>query len=498
MNRARDIVEAETPRSLLRGAWDPDDLVISTLKKLGFEKAEDLTEKKNRWLMRQGDREFEVWSQQQKLPPHWNKGDSERRWFIEVWEDNPSGGGGKELAYDFYHLGDEAFVRMLSSLGLGRQWEASQDPRKVFKDLPRYEEDTEVSLRWLRFHVSRNIVNRVEIESGPPPPVAYGTAKLVVISEISQGYGNPSTYRRYWVDFSCKTVLAQTLRQWTNLQGAPLIVDGQPAGKIAYRNPVLTELATGVAEAVSPKDLLKQLGNPDVNEILRYAPDDFKEAHAAGKTAEWDPQQAEFADWVPTYDDDADSWYSYAYFPVFRTEDGKLIEEIHGVDQDGNHDFETEEEVGTKDWKQMRHDYYISRPVDYTDYYQWVVNSGKDPLNAIHVPIEKVEHKWIAGFSEEGGKLKLYGVRKLGGRRTGEKHELITDYAEIPQDVREYLLLKDDGTTDADVADVIREGGKKDKQGRWVIRFTVEQQNQPVDREQYLRQKAQEFLDQNE
>lgn len=47
-------------------------------------------------------------------------------------------------------------------------------------------------------------------------------------------------WRDYW---SSMTVLAEALRRWSNLQGAPLVYNGEPAGEISYDNPALTSLS---------------------------------------------------------------------------------------------------------------------------------------------------------------------------------------------------------------------------------------------------------------
>lgn len=48
--------------------------------------------------------------------------------------------------------------------------------------------------------------------------------------------------RKVWNDSWCSySVLKWALRNWRNLYGAPLFVDGEPAGKVDYRNPALAE-----------------------------------------------------------------------------------------------------------------------------------------------------------------------------------------------------------------------------------------------------------------
>ena len=54
------------------------------------------------------------------------------------------------------------------------------------------------------------------------------------------GGGDHGTYRNDWCSLS---ILAQALRQWRNLGGAPLLVEGEPAGVVGRKNSKLAELA---------------------------------------------------------------------------------------------------------------------------------------------------------------------------------------------------------------------------------------------------------------
>jgi hypothetical protein len=242
------------------------------------------------------------------------------------------------------------------------------------------------------------------------------------------------------------------------------------------------------------KGVLRALGNPDVNAVLEYAPEEFVAAYRAGQEAHWDPEMHGDADWVPIYDDDGETWRKCAYSTEFRTEEGKVIEEVHEVDSDGNHDYSDEAEIGTEEWRQMHKTYYADAPKEWNAYFQWVVQSGEDPLDEIFIPTEKVQHEWIGGFTERpDGSLQFFAVRRLGQEPPAQ---MIQDLAQVPQDVKNYLLLKDDGSTEVTIDDVKQEGGKQDKQGRWTIKFTIGQDKQPANTADLIRQKAQEWLDQ--
>lgn len=90
----------------------------------------------------------------------------------------------------------------------------------------------------------RALVDRVEVSSAgevegiegfPRHPKGWRYTLLEIY--FRTGYrGGLEVWRDYW---SSRSILGQALRQWSNLQGAPLIVDGQPAGEISYDNPAL-------------------------------------------------------------------------------------------------------------------------------------------------------------------------------------------------------------------------------------------------------------------
>lgn len=69
----------------------------------------------------------------------------------------------------------------------------------------------------------------------------------VAISSLPRGEGflridfmNGDYFETTFADFG---VLMHALRNWRNLYGAPLVVDGKHRGKVAYGNPALQERA---------------------------------------------------------------------------------------------------------------------------------------------------------------------------------------------------------------------------------------------------------------
>ena len=99
-----------------------------------------------------------------------------------------------------------------------------------------------VSLRFLRRLLVQTPVSRIEIARSNIPPV-QGQPHCDGVLRITTNYYHQDRNKTYQVEFCSYSVLAQALRQWRNLSGVDLFVDGKPAGKISYANPVLKELA---------------------------------------------------------------------------------------------------------------------------------------------------------------------------------------------------------------------------------------------------------------
>ncbi|MGV0949243.1 MAG: 2'-5' RNA ligase family protein [Azonexus sp.] len=104
----------------------------------------------------------------------------------------------------------------------------------------------EVSHRTIRRIIGGHIVDKVEIWRGnddpnrpeyPRNPPREGNIRITYRSS-----GRADSPRETWEDGWCSYgVLKWALRNWRNLYGATLFVDGQEAGTVSYRNPALAE-----------------------------------------------------------------------------------------------------------------------------------------------------------------------------------------------------------------------------------------------------------------
>lgn len=90
---------------------------------------------------------------------------------------------------------------------------------------------------WMRRVVGRSVVLRVDIVRNTS--ISHGTKPADGLIKITYMHG---PYRRTWEHgFKSFSVLQWVVRNWRNLYGAPLFVNGQSAGKVEYSNPALAD-----------------------------------------------------------------------------------------------------------------------------------------------------------------------------------------------------------------------------------------------------------------
>jgi hypothetical protein len=99
----------------------------------------------------------------------------------------------------------------------------------------------------------------------------------VMIQELDRGEGGVKVMFHnnwYWTGrFACFGVLKWALRNWRNLYGAPLTVNGQPAGQVGYRNAALIEAKE--PEDFDPKELYDQPEEVSLEDMKRIEPEFF-------------------------------------------------------------------------------------------------------------------------------------------------------------------------------------------------------------------------------
>jgi hypothetical protein len=97
---------------------------------------------------------------------------------------------------------------------------------------------TSRNLAGIRRLVSKKLIKELEIgrkevmlgEGSPKSEVASDGVLRILFDDGT----------RYATDFASYTVLKNFVRQWRNVYGAPLLVEGKARGKVDYKNEALT------------------------------------------------------------------------------------------------------------------------------------------------------------------------------------------------------------------------------------------------------------------
>jgi hypothetical protein len=131
---------------------------------------------------------------------------------------------------------------------------------------------------------------------------------------------------------------------------------------------------------------------PEAQQILQYAPHDFRVALFQGKADTWEPGGYDMSESWPSYDSDSEDnpWSSYTYFSEYEADNGKLFQNVHEVDSDGNREFVEAAAVGTPEWREMMEQFsYYKWQEAVAEYYAWVAEHGDDPLDYLYIRLHQ-------------------------------------------------------------------------------------------------------------
>jgi len=150
-----------------------------------------------------------------------------------------------------------------------------------------------------------------------------------------------------------------------------------------------------------PKDFFRRMiatgkvgfgASKEISDVLEYMPPEFQQAFRNKTFAEWKQPDTSIFEPTPSFndqvpDDDPGQWTLNTYFFDYYTEDGKLYIVAMQQDQDGNVDSLDKAEVGTEQAKWIEGDYGLEgHKRVMRDYWQWVIDHDKDPLNLLAAP----------------------------------------------------------------------------------------------------------------
>ena len=82
--------------------------------------------------------------------------------------------------------------------------------------------NTSANLRGIRRYVGQNIVEFVDLKA-----LSKGTGMLHIVFDDGATFETP---------FASYSVLVNSVRNWRNLYGAPLRIEGEDKGKVGYKN----------------------------------------------------------------------------------------------------------------------------------------------------------------------------------------------------------------------------------------------------------------------
>jgi len=399
----------------------------------------------------------------------------------------------------------------------------AEDPKAVFKSAsgmaaPSPDKGKEVSGALLRRLCARYLVNGVYIW--------YQEGKFPAAEGVLQiNFRNYGLIRQDWASFG---TLAGALLRWRNLEGAPLWINGKYEDKVSPRHEVLRHIDssiwrpggvhTGIEEArkkkpepepvgENPKRVFKQMMaahygvSTAYQDVLQYMPKDFVDAFRKREHAEWRQDDLSYTDNWPEYDSDHESWHEVFYYFNYYTEDGALYLMAMRGDMDGDHDCIDQAEVGSPEAAQMEKDYGSAGWHEaMRDYYNWVIAHREDPLGYIRIPVIEVKNEYLVGFVKQGEQLKIWGIRQLTPEQPSPppvEWPALKEKAAQDEDWKkalEYCLVNDEGITEATEEEIVREGGKWDKSGRLVLRFSIDEKRPGEAKEEFIVNQAQAAL----
>jgi hypothetical protein len=122
------------------------------------------------------------------------------------------------------------------------------------------------NLRGIREYISNRLVSNIQIRAIPGTDRG-GMLQGGIKVEFADGH--------YWMGrFASISTLKWTLRNWRNVYGAPLYVDGTLVGKVSYRNPALQEAENDLPVPPEAEDFEDEDFKDVAHEEIK--PDDFQ------------------------------------------------------------------------------------------------------------------------------------------------------------------------------------------------------------------------------
>jgi len=181
-------------------------------------------------------------------------------------------------------------------------------------------------------------------------------------------------------------------------------------------------------------------------------------------------------DWPLRDDDDAEDpdanwgWYTVVFFPQYEIKNGHLIVHVmrgHDGDIYSACSADVKDRAALEEMRQLYgHKMWHEHNVDY---FKWVAEKGEDPLDWVthwYTP-ETYTTTWLVGVKEEGGRFKFW--KASGIRNEPPSPPPTEDFRAVPESVREYLRMDDQGYLAVTVEEMEAAPEVRRKEDHWLV-----------------------------
>ena len=218
----------------------------------------------------------------------------------------------------------------------------------------------------------------------------------------------------------------------------------------------------------------------DVKEALECLGEEASRVYSGKVDGPWEARpesvdgESAWYEWCDDCNTFHTSWYPFGYEVSLD-----MVEVVvWNCDTDGNWDVSDSAAVGTPECQRLEEAFgYEAWLENYNRYLEHVAGTGEDPCEEFMLPSPiKTDEVWLVNVAEREGQVCVeHATQQCGG------HSEVYERSEnLPEHVREYLLLKD-GAIDPEYVSCIAdlsEGNTDWKQGQlpgqWIARLEIE------------------------
>lgn len=174
-----------------------------------------------------------------------------------------------------------------------------------------------------------------------------------------------------------------------------------------------------------------------------------KIAYAQGKEWEYEPETVDCMNPTPQFDSDSNDWYMMYYGSGFAINEDGIYRTSVSCDTDGSWDIDYDKKL--KECTHIFPDDTSYQMEMYRQYYEWVIENKRDPLNNFYVSTENKVTENITVNVEIKKDL-------LGNLKQLKVQAIATENENALERVNDYMLCDKDGLISSDIiiADLLR------------------------------------------